>query len=251
MANDDIYENDVEREIERAGRVARQQQDRVRNGTHTFRLTEDETTEENLLLPEELEQLWACEDEIRHGMAAYLRVAEALHTIQTKRLYREDYRTFAAYCTEKWNLTDRHARNMANAWEIAVDIDSDPIANAEQLPQNERQARELKQVPKERRAEVWEQAVATAGGVQHVCAHDVKEARRLLIDGPAEDEAREVAALERADEREDLRQAEPEVVIHDRDPLNHAMRIINKYGAEYAFELAEHISIFIAEKGLA
>lgn len=255
MASTEIYTAEEQRRIDELGRVAREQQEYVRRQGARQQHADPvpEQTEEDLLLPDELEILWACEDEIRHGMAAYLRVAEALHTIQTKRLYREDFSTFGAYCAEKWNLTDRHARNMANAWEIALDLDSDPIANADQLPANERQARELKQVPKERRAEVWEAAVAEAGGVQHVCAHDVKTARERLIEAaPTSDRSQPSGDSGGQSFPEGPRVVETEAVVTvtNQDPRNHAMRIINKHSASYAMELANEILALLAEKGI-
>jgi hypothetical protein len=242
----------TEREIAEAGKRYREQLANL----HARDGREDvapEENDENTLTPEELEVLWAAEDEIRHGIAAYLRVAEALHTIQTQRLYREDYRTFGEYCRDKWNLTDRHARNMANAWEIATDLDPDPLANAEQLPKNERQARELKSVDRERRAEVWELAVGHAGGIQHVCAHDVKWAREELIDKPAAAEAAEAARLEALNNPTAVVEAEPvplatEVTVTESDPINHAHRIINKHGAAYAEALAVEVLSIIQQK---
>lgn len=218
--------------------------------------------EDHLLTGDELEKLWECEDAIRHGMAAFLAVAEALHTIRTQRLYREDYNNFADYCREKWNLTDRHARNLANAWDIMVTLDADPIGNPEMLPQNERQARELKQVPREQRSEVWELAVANAGGVEHVCAHDVKTARETVM-GDSNDvgtwhgrddvwagiasqtfEPEEGDGEQQADD-----QRATEVRVVDRDPVGHAHRIINKYGAEYAMTLMLEVGEILRQKG--
>lgn len=255
----DVVDAHMEREIEEAGRRYRADLEELheidgRSTEHT-----PEQTEESMLTPDELEKLWAAEDEIRHGIAAYLRVAEALHAIQTGRLYREDYRTFGEYCRDKWNLTDRHARNMANAWEIALDIDADPIANAESLPANERQARELKPVPRERRAEVWEAAVGHAGGIAHVCAHDVKWAREELIDGPAAAEAAEAAEAARleaamnptpdmAEVDRHVRDVVTEVTVHDVDAVSHAHRIINRHGSQYAEELAVEILNIIQQK---
>lgn len=222
-----------------------------------------ESNEENLLLPEELARLWACEDKIRHGLKAFLEVAEALHTIQHERLYREDFPNFAEYCSEKWSLTDRHARNLANAWEIAVDLDADPIGNPELLPQNERQARELKQVPRERRAEVWEFAVGEAGGVQHVCAHDVKKARESLLgdlNGEGSWHAGADAWAGVASQTFERDGMSADLVIVDEctrpvvpivTPEEHALKIIKKHGINYAAELMVAISDHLREKGFA
>ena len=257
---EDIYDESTAALIDSAGRAARQQQDQYRAGARVVVADitpAPEASEESLLTGDELEILWACEDKIAHGLKAFLEVAEALHTIRTQRLYREDYPNFTTYCREKWNLTDRHARNLANAWDVLVTIDPDPIGNAELLPQNERQARELKQVPHDRRTEVWETAVAAAGGVEHVCAHDVKTAREAVMGTESEQVYWGASAdlngigtsgmvFEREAEAEPQR--ERDVVVISNDPRNHAERIINKHGATYATELATEIANIIAEK---
>ena len=254
-----LYDDEALRAIELHGNVAREQQDEIRRrAAQPEPVAEVEETEENLLLPDELEELWACEDAIRRGMQAWLAVCEALHTIRTKRLYREDYPNFGAYCREKWDLTDRHARNLANAWDVALTIDPDPLGNPEQLPQNERQARELKRVPKDRRAEIWEAAVEAAGGIEHVCAHDVATARTAAMEAEGVEErwdgqecvwAGIASQSFEPDESGQETAATQEVVVVDRDPANHAARLVNKHGAAYCMELMLAMGEILREKG--
>lgn len=218
-----------------------------------------EERDERLLTAEELEALWEAEDAIRKGMQAFLAVAEALHTIRTQRLYREDYPNFGEYCREKWDLTDRHARNLANAWDVALTIDPDPLGNPEQLPQNERQSRELKRVPKDRRAEIWEAAVAAAGGIEHVCAHDVATARTAAMEAEGVEErwdGRECVwagiasqTFQPEETEETTSESTREVLVVDRDPANHAARLINKYGADYCMDLMLAMGDVLREKG--
>lgn len=207
---------------------------------------EEIVPEEDLLTQDELAELWRLQDIIHEGLQWYIAVGDALMTIRDQRLYREDYSTFGEYCRQKWGMTDRHCRNLINAADVAHDLVDDPVANPEGLPRNERQARELRPVPRERRAEVWEQAVAIAGGPESVCYHDVKQARKVLIDDPAEEERRELEAMDRAEQPVDSM----EVTVHNVDPRNHAMRIINKHGAHYAHDLSEAITEILAEKGI-
>lgn len=56
------------------------------------------------------------EDCIRKGLTTFLEVGEALGEIRDRRLYRNGYKTFEAYCREAWGFSKAHVnRNIAAA----------------------------------------------------------------------------------------------------------------------------------------
>lgn len=95
-------------------------------------------------------RLGECEVVVERGLATFVEVGQALLEIRDSRLYREDFKTFEDYCRERWDFTDRRARQLMAAAEIGTTV---PVAN-------EAQAREL--VPlKEDEAELisaWREA---------------------------------------------------------------------------------------------
>ncbi len=63
-----------------------------------------------------LEQL---EAEIESGCGE---IAKALTAIRDGKLYVDGYGTFEAYCKQRWNFTDRHARNLIDAEQVRAKI---------------------------------------------------------------------------------------------------------------------------------
>ena len=59
------------------------------------------------LTPDEKQSLEAYEEEIESGLEGFYAVAKALYHIKTKKLYREEYRTFEAYCTKVHGFSER------------------------------------------------------------------------------------------------------------------------------------------------
>jgi hypothetical protein len=74
-----------------------------------------------------------CEEVIERGLATFIEVGAALLQIRDERLYLETHKTFDDYCRERWDFTDRRARQLMTAAEVGTIV---PVAN-------EAQAREL------------------------------------------------------------------------------------------------------------
>jgi hypothetical protein len=74
-----------------------------------------------------------CEEIIEKGLATFIEVGAALLQIRDERLYLETHKTFDDYCRERWDFTDRRARQLMTAAEVGTIV---PVAN-------EAQAREL------------------------------------------------------------------------------------------------------------
>lgn len=96
----------------------------------------------------------SCEQRIERGLRTFLDVGQALAEIRDSRLYKGTHETFEDYCRERWNFTDRRARQMIEAAEIGTMV---PV-------ENERQARALSSVPAKERADVLREAAERSNG---------------------------------------------------------------------------------------
>jgi hypothetical protein len=112
---------------------------------------------EPISLPESRD-LIALEKVIECGLETFVRVGEALATIRDRRLYRTEHPTFADYCKAKWKMSDRRARQLMDAAEVASTI----AKSGTTVPKSERQARPLAALPPAQQAEAWEKAVAAS-----------------------------------------------------------------------------------------
>jgi len=100
-----------------------------------------------------------CEQRIERGLKTFLEVGSALAAIRDNRLYRATHESFEAYSRERWNLSRPRAYELMTAAEVVS-----AMADTEQPPTNERQARELAKVPEPDRADVWAEAVERTDG---------------------------------------------------------------------------------------
>ncbi len=105
------------------------------------------------LTARERQALTRCERVIRRSIDHQVAIADALAEIRDSQLYREKWRDFNAYTTERWGFTGRHARRIIAIADILREI---PEATY-------RQACALQKVEPERRREVLSQAQAMGG----------------------------------------------------------------------------------------
>jgi VRR-NUC domain len=114
---------------------------------------------------------------IERGVQTFVEVGLALSEIRETRLYREVHATFDDYCRERWDFTDRRARQLIAAAEIGTMV---PV-------ESERQARELaplRDEPKQLR-ETWAEVRENHS---EPTAADVRDAvKKLLVPKPSED----------------------------------------------------------------
>lgn len=116
----------------------------------------------DILPANEAAQLASCEEVIERGIQTFYEVGTALAKIRDARLYRMDHDTFETYVSSRWGWHRSRAYRMIDA--AALQDELSPIGD---IP-NEGVARALKSIPPDRRAEVWEEAVAVSSG--HVTA---------------------------------------------------------------------------------
>jgi hypothetical protein len=105
------------------------------------------------LTSQELVELQRCEQIIQDGLQTTGEVIMALKTIKDGKLYRQDYRSFEAYCSTKWGFGANYAGKLIVA-------------------------RELKALSDEEKVQVWEKAAEAAGSEDKITAKLLHEATR-------------------------------------------------------------------------
>ncbi|WP_412027035.1 hypothetical protein [Deinococcus yunweiensis] len=96
------------------------------------------------ITPDERHALGQLEAVVRQGWQGFVTVGEALLTIRDQRLYREGHRTFGDYCEQVWGWSRQRAQQLIEAAETSSTL----VTTIGVQPQNERQARELKEAAK-------------------------------------------------------------------------------------------------------
>lgn len=119
-------------------------------------------------------------EKIRTWWHDRLKIGEALREIRDSKLYKDEYPNFEDFCVEEFDLKHTQAYALISAIQVKESLE--PSAMAERIT-NERQARALKSVPVEQRAEVVEKAAEKGA----VTAKAITEAAREIV--PAKQES--------------------------------------------------------------
>lgn len=119
----------------------------------------------NELTTVEAANLKGFEGQIEKGMASFELIGSALAAIRDDRLYRADHKTFALYCTKRWDLSPQHVNRLIAAAGVVENLE--PTGSK---PKTESQVRALTQLPAEEQAEAWEEAVEEADGEEPTAA---------------------------------------------------------------------------------
>lgn len=107
----------------------------------------------------EIQAFAGYEATIAAGLQTFVAVGQALLAIRDQRLYRHDYATFEAYCTERWGMSRPRAYQLMEAANVVGHLST--IVDTP-LPANEAQARPLTALPPDVQRVIWQEAVATA-----------------------------------------------------------------------------------------
>jgi hypothetical protein len=99
----------------------------------------------------------------------FYEVGAALRAIRDRRLYKAEFRSFEAYCADRWDLARTTAYQVIRA-SIAVDNVRDATPG-HVVPANEGQARPLTKLPAQAQREVWVVVVETAPGGRITARH--------------------------------------------------------------------------------
>lgn len=120
-------------------------------------------------------------------------MAEALREIREDRLYKATHKTWVAYVSERWGISEAWANNAIAGTEIRALLRSKNHGPGHGLPTTVSQARVLQPVPDADKPKVWQQAV-----------------QRAELDGKPEPSKRDVAAaVKRYKEETTLPQPDP------------------------------------------
>lgn len=151
---------------------------------------------ENTLTINERAELGTLEDTIKREMKSFMDVGNALLTIRERKLYREQFRNFKAYCTERWGMSKNYANRLISGSQVAVNLNGQVIQGSkdgaichqlcspcEIQPTFEYQIRPLTALEPAQQCEVWEEAVSSADG-KVVTFKQVKALVTKLV-GPA------------------------------------------------------------------
>lgn len=95
---------------------------------------------------------------IEHGLQAFVDVGNALLAIRDRRLYRQDYETFEAYCQTRWNLGRRRAYQMMEAAGVVTNL----VDDVKNFSHREAHVSPLASLPPDAQREAWQEAVETA-----------------------------------------------------------------------------------------
>lgn len=133
------------------------------NGVSVLSLQSDGVVELTPLTPEEADQLAIHEQTIDEGLTTFLAVGNALIDIRQHKLYRAVYRTFEAYCRERFQLKRQRAYELIGAADVVNSLsefsDNNPHPS---LPERESHASALAALPVNRRQEVWKEITKEA-----------------------------------------------------------------------------------------
>ena len=121
----------------------------------------------------EVADLAAHEKIIEAGRDTFVQVGLALLAVRERKLYRCTHYTFAAYCADRWGISDRYSRRLMSAAKVAEQ--TGPVG-----PVSERVARELAPLhdDPDQLADVWAEAQALADGGTPTAKH-VVAARKI------------------------------------------------------------------------
>jgi hypothetical protein len=87
---------------------------------------------------------------VAQGLQTFYEVGQALIEIRDRKLYRETYKTFEAYCQEKWSLTRRRAYQFMDASEVIQNL----CTIVHKIPTKESQVRPLTKLPPAQQLEI-------------------------------------------------------------------------------------------------
>jgi hypothetical protein len=174
------------------------------------------------LSTDEATRLGRCEGIIKKGLETFVEVGEALLIIRDQRLYRSEFGTFEAYCSDRWGMDKRSANRLVGASEVVKNLNR---TNWSHLPKSEGQARALTSLEPETQRLAWEETVNRHG--DKVTGAKVADVAReyALVDEVIREAKKPISDMFVAP-------ASPYV-----DAIRHGGRDAEEVGREYAEEL--------------
>lgn len=112
------------------------------------------------LTSEEAQRLGELSATVKKGMQTFVEVGAALAEIRESRLYRERCSTFEAFLQIEFGIGRQRAHQLITAAEVVEGLSTN--GGHSPLPENERQARVLADLPKAQQPRAWREAVKDA-----------------------------------------------------------------------------------------
>lgn len=117
---------------------------------------------------------------INKGRENFWRTVEALEIIRRKRLFREEYETFAEFVLAKLDMTSRYANKLIEALSVRSNLGTIVPKNLAGKVDNPWKLRNLKGLKTERMVEVLEHAEQKCNGGT-ITARQIAESRREVL----------------------------------------------------------------------
>lgn len=121
-------------------------------------------------------KLEQCENVIKQGLGGFMLAGKALQAIRDEKLYRAKFTTFEDYCRKRWDLSDKYAYRLIDAYTVAMRLQGElkTSPNGEiRLPTNESQVRPLVSVVPDKQIKAWQQVLKNCKG-KPITADEVK-----------------------------------------------------------------------------
>ena len=135
----------------------------------------------------ELEQI------IEKGLRTFIDVGRCFVEIKESGLYKEKYKTFEAYCDQRWGFSLNYAERLMRTVRTEDTLKKSMPMGTE-LPTNERQAREIDGLTDEQKQEAWSESIKTAPGGVVTGAH-VRATRERLFPSSTKEETMQKGVL--------------------------------------------------------
>jgi hypothetical protein len=110
----------------------------------------------------EKEEFAVYERTIENGLLAFFEVGQAFLRIRENKLYRTQFKTFAAYCRGRWKWSDSRSRQYIRAAEVAANLKDGGNGTRVPIPTSEYQVRPLVGLTPGQQRQAWEIATEKA-----------------------------------------------------------------------------------------
>jgi hypothetical protein len=161
------------------------------------------------------------EEVIGTGWAGFVQVGLALGQIRERRLYREIYGTFDAYCRVRW----QYGRHYVNRLISAAQVFNVLVTSCHQTrPEHEAQVRPLVGLTPEQARQAWEAALGKAAK-RPITAAIVKSAMHELNIGPPPEPRQTATRIDMAEHRRKLDTTLGELLVLTSQKADHRLLI--------------------------
>lgn len=126
---------------------------------------------------------------LEQNLNSFIFVGRALKAIQNEKLYRVKFRKFEDYCRERWNLSDKYAYRLIDAYTCVDMLGKELSPTGEtRFPTNESQVRPLTSLAPEKQVKAWQQVLKVCKD-KPITAVEVEEVANKMLGQPSKKDA--------------------------------------------------------------